>query len=104
MRVRNQSGQATVLMLAVVALTMVVIAALGRFGAGTVDAARARAAADAAALAGAQHGRGDASELARANGGQLVGYSATADGDVVVVVRVGRATARARATIVLVQP
>jgi hypothetical protein len=104
-RVRsNDDGQATVLVLAVVALTMVVIVALGRLGVGAVDAARARSAADAAALAGAAHGPSAAAELALANGGRLVSFVTTADGDVLVVVQIGHVTARARATIVLVPP
>ena len=101
---RCDDGQATVLVLAVVALTMLVIVALGRFGAGVVDAARARSAADAAALAGAAHGSAAAAELAVANGGRLVSFTTTPTGEVVVTVQVGHVTARARATIVLVPP
>lgn len=62
-----------------------------------VDRQRARAAADAAALAGVVDGRDAASRLASANGGVLVSYSESGD-EVLVVVEVGGARARARAT------
>lgn len=58
---------------------------------------RARTAADAAALAGVSEGRSGAAELARANGGALVGWSTSGD-EVTVIVRVGDRTATARAT------
>ena len=101
---RSDDGQATVLLLAVVVLAMVVIVAIGRFGAGVVDAARARTAADAAALAGAAHGRAAAAALASRNGGELESFVEAPDGAVLVTVRVHRVTARARATLALVAP
>jgi len=67
-----------------------------------VDRARARTAADAAALAAAVHrpegtdvARWAAMDLAEANGGVLMGFRSDADG-VEVTVRVGRARATAR--------
>jgi hypothetical protein len=61
-----------------------------------IDGARARTAADAAALAGAAEGRPAAAALARVNGGRLVAYRAEGP-SVVVTVAVGRARATARA-------
>jgi hypothetical protein len=69
---------------------------LGRFAAGGVDAARARTAADAAALAGALDGEAAATWLAAANGGSLESFE-SGGGDVRVRVRVGAHTASARA-------
>ena len=67
-----------------------------------IDRARARTAADAAALAAAVHrvegndaARRVAAELAEANGGVLMGYRSDPEG-VEVTVRVGRARATAR--------
>ncbi len=71
--------------------------ALVAHGGRVVDAARARTAADAAALAGAADGRSAADRLAAANGGRVTSYRAEGD-DVVVAVVVGEATARARAS------
>lgn len=93
---RAAAGQATVVLVGVLA----VAAALGVIGirsaAVAVDAARARTAADAAALAGAAEGEAAAARLARENGGELVGISLT-DVEATVTVRVGGAEARARA-------
>jgi len=89
-------GQATPLVAAVVVFAAIVALALVRAGHVAVDGARARTAADAAALAGAAEGRPAASHLAAANGGHLVAYRALGD-DVLVEVDVGGVTARARA-------
>ena len=73
---------------------------LGRFAGGAVDAASARTAADAAALAGADAGGEPAARsLAAANGGRLESFEA-AGGDVRVRVHVGPhvVTARARSS------
>lgn len=72
---------------------------IGRAGASAVDAARARTAADAAALAGAAGGEEDARRLAAENGGRLRTYE-RAGTDVRVRVAVGGhvVSARARAT------
>lgn len=69
---------------------------LGRFAAGAVDAARARTAADAAALAGAR----DDDEMVRdiaARNGAVVTSIERVGGDIRVRVRVGAQTASARA-------
>ena len=68
---------------------------LGRFAGGAVDAASARTAADAAALAGSLDGESSARALAAVNGGRVVAYEA-AGGDVRVGVRVGAAVVTAR--------
>jgi hypothetical protein len=89
------------LVIGVAAVIAVLVLALGRFAVTLTDAARARTAADAAALAGAGGGRAAASEMARANGGELVDYQVfpgKIGSDVLVRVRVGRVTASARAT------
>jgi hypothetical protein len=93
-------GQAAPLMLAVVVVAAVAVVALGRLAVGGVDAARARTAADAAALAGARDGELAAAAVAVANHGVLRRFVTTGD-DVVVEVQVGGARARARATIVV---
>jgi hypothetical protein len=106
LRVRRGSGdrgQAVPLVVAVVVVAAVGVVAIGRLAVGAVDAARARTAADAAALAGATDGRAAAAAAASDNGGVLVGFMRTGE-DVLVDVRVGRATARARAAIGLARP
>jgi hypothetical protein len=70
---------------------------LGRLGGDAVQAAQARTAADAAALAGAAEGEGAAREVADDNGAVLVKF--VQDGlDVEVRARVGDAEVVARAT------
>ncbi len=93
----RERGQVTPLMAVVVVLAGLVALAVLRLGDGAVDAARARTAADGAALAGAAEGRAAAGEVAADNGGVLLAYREVGT-DVVVVVRVGDAeyTARAR--------
>jgi hypothetical protein len=102
-RLAGPSGQALPLVVGIVALAALGVVALGRFAAATVDAARARTAADAAALAGASDGRAAAVAVAAANGGSLVSFAAR-DETVIVEVRVGDALAGARATLTLAQP
>ena len=68
---------------------------LGRFAGGAVDAASARTAADAAALAGSLGGESSARALAARNGGRLESFEA-AGGDVRVRVRVGAHAVSAR--------
>lgn len=71
--------------------------ALGRLGGDAVEAAQARTAADAAALAGAAEGEDAARAVAEDNGAVLVVYFE--DGlDVEVRARVGHAEVAARAT------
>ena len=96
-RRRRDQGQATVLLLAVVALVVVAMVATAHFGARLVDRAQAQVADDAAALAGVSGGRSAATQLASANDGVLLSFAAVGD-DVQVVVRVGDASAAARAT------
>ena len=93
---RRDSGQAVVLLLAVVVMAALSVLAVGLFGQRIVDRGRAQTAADAAALAAIEGGRSAAQRLATRNGAVLVGYSEA--GDVVTVVvelRGERATARA---------
>jgi hypothetical protein len=95
----DDRGQALPLIVGVLAIVAVFVAAIGVVAGHSIDAARARTAADAAALAGVKAGQGAAAALAEANGGVLVEFLTTQNGDVVVRVRVGRATASARATL-----
>lgn len=80
----------------VLVLCVGVILAVAALGERATDRARARTAADAAALAGASSGLHDAEQVARANGGSLQ-RSASKDGEFEVEVRVGSAVAVARA-------
>jgi hypothetical protein len=81
------------LLLAIAVGSAVLVALVGRV---VDDRARAVTAADAAALAGAAEGPDAAEELARRNGGVLEEFRREGP-DTVVVVRVGRARAQARA-------
>lgn len=91
-------GQAVPLLVVAVAFIAVTAVLIGRLGVVVVQAAQARTAADAAALAGAHDGARAASVMAAANGGVLLSF--LDDGtSVTVVVRVGRAQAAARATL-----
>ena len=93
----RQRGQALPLLTVVVALAALVVVGLGRLGAVVVARAEAQTAADAAALAGALHGRAAAERLAAANGGGLVAWAAAGpEVEVVAEVRGERARARAR--------
>jgi len=93
---RRQAGQAIPLVAALAAMAAVLLLAVGHLGGRVADAARARTAADAAALAGAAHGRSGALSMAAENGGVLVSY-ADGDGTVRVTVTVGGESATARA-------
>ena len=96
-------GQAAPLMVVMLLVVTVVAVATVEIGQLLDESARARTAADAAALAGAAAGRNEAAALAAANGGLLLSYSEQeAVGDsgavlVTVAVRVGRAGRTARA-------
>lgn len=96
-------GQAAPLMVVMLLVLMVAVAATVEIGRFLDESARARTAADAAALAGAAAGRTEAAALAAANGGRLLSYTEQeADGDsnallVTVAVQVGRASQTARA-------
>ena len=80
-------------LIALAAVTMVLVVHLGR---AATDRARARTAADAAALAGAADGRDAAEAIATANRATIESYAELPDG-VLLSVRVGDATATARA-------
>ena len=97
MRLRGDRGQATPFMAALLALAAVLTIALGSMAGTVIDAARAQTAADAAALASIEGGRGAASRLATAHGGVVVAWSQRG-AEIVVTVRVGDAVAVARAT------
>jgi hypothetical protein len=95
--VRDERGQAVPLAAALVAIAAMLVVGIGVMARDVGDAGRARAAADAAALAGVVGDRPASSALAAANGATLVGWAR--DGpDVVVTVRVGSVMATARAT------
>ena len=95
----DDRGQAVPLAVAMLAVVAVALVAFVPLGVAVADRARARTAADAAALAGAADGEEAARDLAGENGGELLEFE-TADGEVRVRVRVGDvdAYARARAT------
>lgn len=96
-RWRSESGQVVPLGAAMVGLVAVLSVAVGELAADVIDAARARTAADAAALAGVTRGRTGAERVAAANGADLVGW--VGDGrTVTVTVRIGDAEATAKAT------
>ncbi|MBT5140928.1 MAG: helicase/secretion neighborhood TadE-like protein [Acidimicrobiaceae bacterium] len=89
-------GQILPLVAVVLMVSLGAVLMLARLAPLVDDAARARTAADAAALAGAAEGRDAAVEFAHANGGVLVDYRRV--GSVVrVEVRVGHASADASA-------
>ena len=96
-------GQAAPLMVVMLLVLMVAVVATVELGQLVDESARARTAADAAALAGAAAGRGEADAMAAANGGRLLSYTeqeTAGDADVLLVtveVRVGRASQTARA-------
>jgi hypothetical protein len=93
----TERGQALPLVIGVVAVMAALLLGVAWFSTGLIDAAAARTAADAAALAGAVDGKPAATRLAGENRAELVSFRQIGD-DVVVTVRVGRATASARAT------
>jgi hypothetical protein len=75
------------------------VVALATLGRDIVERTRARTAADAAALASVDGRRADAERLADEHGGVVVTWRREPGGhDVMVEVRVGDATARARAS------
>ncbi len=93
MLARDERGQAVPLALVVVALAILATAAIAELGGNVVDAGRARTAADAAALAGVEGGRGASASVAADNGAAVVSWSSQSDGaavTVTVTVRVGR--------------
>jgi hypothetical protein len=93
----SERGQAVPFAAAATALAVVLTLAVARLAGDLVDAARARTAADAAALAAVLGGREAADRLAAAHDGSVVGWARIGP-DVVVTVRVGHAVVTARAT------
>lgn len=92
----SERGQVLPIVAAVLVVAAAVALVVGQLGVAAVHRAQARTAADAAALAGAAEGEASARSLAAANGAELVSFAR--DGVVVeVVVRYGRARARATA-------
>lgn len=94
----DDRGQAVPLVAAMLAVVTVALVALVPVGLALTDRARARSAADAAALAGAAEGEQAAREVAAANGAELLDYRPAGD-EVTVRVAVDgiEASARARA-------
>src|SRR4051794_34640937 len=96
MRARSDEGQLMPLYAVVLLVACGTIVLLGQLGHLANRRARARTAADAAALAGAAEGRAAAEAMATANGAVLDGFSG--DGTKVdVVVHIGSTHAAARA-------
>lgn len=99
----RDGGQALPLGAAMVAVAAVALVALVPAARAVADRARARTAADAAALAGAVEGEQAARDLAGANGATLVDFQRDGD-EVVVRVEVGDVDAYARARATARQP
>ena len=93
----GEGGQVLPLMVLVILVGLGAALAMARLGVEVIDRARARTAADAAALAGVDGGRPAADAAARANGGRVVRF-VSSGGATEVEVQVGgsEATARAR--------
>jgi hypothetical protein len=96
MAARREHGQTLPLIALVIVLIATILVVVSRVGVLVVDRSRAHAAADAAALAAINGGRPAAAAMATRNHGTLVSYDER-DGSVEVRVRVGHATALARA-------
>jgi hypothetical protein len=94
---RSERGQAAPFAAVAAVLAVVLTLAIARLAGDLVDAARARTAADAAALAAVRGGRAAADALAAEHDGLVVAWSRHGR-DVLVTVRVGHAVATARAT------
>ena len=99
----RDDGQAAPMLVVMVVLAMGLVLVAVEVGRLLDEGARARIAADAAALAGAAEGRDRAEALAAANGGSLIAYiEEIPNGDagrvvVTASVEVGRASRTARA-------
>ncbi len=98
MRTEHDRGNAVLIVLAVLALTVACCMGLARMAVSAARHDQAQTAADAAALAAVVGGRAAAGAVAARNGGELVGYRRLDDVTVEVVVRCGSAQATARAT------
>lgn len=97
---RADRGQAALLVVCVSAVLLVaVLAAAASMGRTVIDRQRAQTAADAAALASLDGGQNVAVDLATRHGGTVVSWRVgPGSNEVTVVVRVGAATAIARAS------
>jgi len=96
--VGDERGQAAALVVGLIGVLAVIVLAIGMFGIRVSDLARARTAADAAALAGAAEGQRAASRTASANGAHLDSFTMIGS-DVLVRVSIGEVSATARAAI-----
>ena len=96
--VRTESDRGQTLPLLAVVMLFVALVCMGvtRVGGVLADRAKARTAADAAALAGVDRGEDEAAAVAVADGATLEAYESRR-GEVEVTVRVGDERARARA-------
>lgn len=97
MQRRSQCGQVLPLVALVLVLGAGACLVVARLGAIALSRARAVAAADTAALAGAVHGEPAARRVAEANGASLERFERVGRSDVRVQVAVGPARGRARA-------
>jgi Putative Flp pilus-assembly TadE/G-like len=104
MRTDRQSGQAMPFVVLIMVMVGLSCVALLRLSHAATDAARARTAADAAALAGARDGIDGARRLATANGGALIEFRDLDEVTVEVVVQVGQARAVATAELAVAVP
>jgi hypothetical protein len=95
-RCRDERGQVLPFVAGVIVIASVAMVLVVHLGRAATDRARARTAADAAALAGAAEGRAAAESVAAANHAAVESYIELADG-VQLRVRVGQARATARA-------
>lgn len=93
-----ESGQVLPLLAVILLFVLLIGLGLSRFAGGLSDRARARTAADAAALAGARDGEDGAARVAEDNHALLEQYVARSH-EVEVTVRVGQERATARATL-----
>ena len=102
-RVRtSEAGGALVMMATALMFFMVMAFVVVGTASRSVDRSKAQAAADAAALAGAAGGRGEAELLARANGAELVAFDRSGNEVFVTVLVDGtRAVARAERRLTL---
>lgn len=95
-RPHPERGQAVPLLLVVLVLATIAAVVIAEVGAAAIERSRAQVAADAAALAGAAHGRAAAEEVAAANDARVTELRVVGT-TVVVTVAYRRARARAAA-------
>ena len=96
LRPTHERGQATPLWAIVLLLAALLLVPMGLVARATIERAEAQSAADAAALAGALEGEGEARAIAAANGARVERYRQLGPVvEIIVVVGDRRATARA---------